>query len=48
MSEEVSSAIGEQSSGSRQILTCLRDMHAITASVREGTDEIKNGSALVM
>ena len=48
MSAEVSSAIGEQSSGSRQILACLQDMHAITANVKEGTNEIKNGSALVM
>ena len=48
MSEEVRSAMVEQSSGSRQILESLRDINLITENVKGGTGEIKNGSALVM
>ena len=48
MSEEVSSAMAEQSSGTRQLLDSLKDMNEITENVKGGADEIKNGSALVM
>ena len=48
MSEEVRSAMVEQSTGSRRILESLRDINLITENVKGGTGEIKNGSALVM
>ena len=48
MSEEVSSAMSQQSSGTRQLLDSLKDMNEITENVKGGADEIKNGSALVM
>ena len=48
MSEEVSSAMAQQSSGTRQLLDSLKDMNEITENVKGGADEIKNGSALVM
>lgn len=48
MSEEVSAAMSQQSSGTRQLLDSLKDMNEITENVKGGADEIKNGSALVM
>ena len=47
-SAEVQQAMAEQSSGSKQILEALGNMTQITQAVRDGADEIRNGSALVL